>query len=336
MEKNVALLVVYLGVLIVPVFSNSESVKLFYLKGVMRFNTASTDYYFCCNVIGNYLQWQYKNELLTGFNADDEVGASRVVDETDFRYTVTLLSSESIGDGNTSINSVIILSFDEAVRNNFTITCSKGLMSKTVSAGIVSEVEDSSLRHNSYHSIILDYVIKSIKSHKIVRNSTTHIFMCGTINTPQSIQVNSLSINFTSSDELGFHRNVSGKMNSDNVQVILIALHPLMTTAIFVNTNNSNVEVSCSDWDMLTTLNSNGLYTTSPTSARTTYQNNYFNNVSTVTSDIGRNFTEIIGHGVNPISVSVSVLAIIISLVVIVLIILLLCTNYKKLKSKCM
>ncbi len=267
-----ALLVLSLGVLIAPIFSNYESVKLFYLKGDMRFNTANTDYYFYCNVVGNYLHWQYESEPLTGFNANDEVGTSRVVDKTDFRYTVTLLSFESIGDGNTSMDSVIIFSFDEAVRNNFTITCrSNGPMSKTVSAGIVSEVEYSSLRHNSYHSIKLDYVIKSIKSHKIVRNSTTHIFMCGTINTPQSIQVNGLSINFTSSDELGFHRNVSGKMNSDNVQGILIALHPLMTTAIFVNTNNSNFEVSCSDRDMLTTLNSNGIYTTSLTSAETPF-----------------------------------------------------------------
>ncbi len=64
----------------ISTIASSEPVTLEFVKGVTRLNTNMyTDYYFSCNINGCFLQWQYNNDLLTGFLEDDEVGRSVVL-----------------------------------------------------------------------------------------------------------------------------------------------------------------------------------------------------------------------------------------------------------------
>ncbi len=193
----------------ISTIASSEPVALEFVKGVTRLNTSMyTDYYFSCNTNGLFLQWQYNNDLLTGFRVFDEVGLSLVFTGPNYSYTASLLSSELLRNNGRAMDSILMISFTGQVPSDFTITCSNGLNSKTVSAGLVSDVEDSSMRHdnsdsNSGMGIVLDYITSS---DTIVRNTSTHIFMCGANYSSQHLMINNGGpVAFSSISELGFH-----------------------------------------------------------------------------------------------------------------------------------
>ncbi len=119
----------------------SQSIRLNFVKGV---NTNEfTDYYFSCNVMGRFIQWQYNKERLTGFHSNDEIGASKVLEKADFIYTALLLLSEPLTTHNRTMASIILVSFMGPVPSSFNITCSSGSLCQTVRAGPVSNVSRS-------------------------------------------------------------------------------------------------------------------------------------------------------------------------------------------------
>ncbi len=162
---------------------STELVNLKFLKGVPRLSNAEyIDFYFLCyNANGNFLQWQYNGQYLTGFHEDDEVGYTVVVGHP-INYMATLLSARTRDDSNMERNSIIMVSFiGGLVPGNFSITCSNGTHSETVFPEQVSSVANSSLwlDNDNYNS---DIILEYITSHEIVGNSNTHIFVCGTNN----------------------------------------------------------------------------------------------------------------------------------------------------------
>ncbi len=195
----------------ISTIASSEPVALEFVKGVTRLNTNMyTDYYFSCNINGSFLQWQYNNDPLTGFREDDEVGRTVVLTRDNYSYTASILSSRPLRNDERAMDSILMISITGSDSSDFTITCSDGLNSKTVSAGLVSDVEDSSVRHDNSDSIsgmviVLDYITSS----NIVRNTSTHIFMCGANYSSQHLRINNGStLVFNSSRNPGFRRRV--------------------------------------------------------------------------------------------------------------------------------
>ncbi len=219
-----------------------ESVNLTSLKGVHRLRKGFRDYYFSCNAVGLFLQWQYNDELLTGFHTSDEIGRSVVVERPTFTYTTTLLSSEPAENNYEDMDSILIMSFSNDDPSPFTVTCSNGPNTQTKSSESISKVGDSSMWNNNSDSrIVLEYIVST----NMVRNGPTHIFMCGAHHSPQHLQANGPPIAFLSSDEIGFHRAPSATTYTVKEQGIFIARSPYMTTTILIVANEEDVFVSC-------------------------------------------------------------------------------------------
>ena len=129
-------------------------------------NVGYIDFYFFCNANGSFLQWQYNDQYLTGFQ-DDEVGYTAVV-ESPVNYMATLWSAVPIDDENMERNSIIMVSFmGGQVPDNYSMTCSNGPHSQTVFAGPVSNV---TLRHDD-DNLNSDIVLGYIAFRKIVGNT---------------------------------------------------------------------------------------------------------------------------------------------------------------------
>ncbi len=159
------------------------------------------------------------------------------------------------------MDSILMISFTGQVPSDFTITCSNGLNSKTVSAGLVSDVEDSSVRHdnsdsNSGMGIVLDYITSS---DTIVRNTSTHIFMCGANYSSQHLRINNGGpVAFSSISELGFHSRAD-PANTRSIYGlgIFVARNPFVITTLLIVADNSDVEVACFERNVRTRLSSN-------------------------------------------------------------------------------
>ena len=111
--------------------ASSEPVTLEFVKGVTRLNTRRyRDYYFSCNINGRFLQWQYNNNLLTGFREVDEVGRPVVFTRPSYSYTASLLSSERLRNHRRAMDSILMITFTGPIPSDFNITCSNGPNSK--------------------------------------------------------------------------------------------------------------------------------------------------------------------------------------------------------------
>ncbi len=236
--------------LFVRIAFTNTSTRLTFLKGVNRFNytTGHTDYFFSCNVVGHFLQWQYNSEPLSGFDINSEVGSSSVNVRNTFEYTVTLLSSEpDNNNSNKAMDSIIVISFGGAVPSNFQVTCSNGLMSDTISAGNVTNVTATSVARSTTGDkleAVLDYVASGL----IVRNTLTHIFVCGVNSSSQLLQANRGSPHlFTSDNNLGEHTILSASSYKIAEQGILVAKTPYITSILIV-ADDAGAEVSCSSY----------------------------------------------------------------------------------------
>ncbi len=188
--------------------------------------------------------WQYNNEPLTGFHSNDEIGVSKVLEKANYIYTAMLLSSEPLTTHNSTMASIILVSFMEPVPSSFNITCSSGSLYQTVRAGPVSNVSRSSARtpgnSNSNMDLVLDYIL----SYRVVGNISTHIFICRANHSSLSIQSNDSLFNFTSSDVVGSRKVV---LSSEyTVKELAMCIDRLTITSIFIVTDNSDVQVTCS------------------------------------------------------------------------------------------
>ncbi len=321
----------------ISTIASSEPVTLEFVKGVTRLNTNMyTDYYFSCNTNGGrFLQWQYNNNPLTGFREAHEVGRSVVLTRHNYSYTASLLSSEPLRNAGRAMDSILMITFTGQVPSDFTISCSNGgLNSKTVSAGLVSDVEDSSVRHdnsdsNSGMGIVLDYITSS---DTIVRNTSTHIFMCGANYSSQHLRINNGStLVFHSSRNTGFSRRVDpANRHSIYGLGIFVAKNPFVITTLLIVADNSDVEVACFERNVRTRLSSNvspeQLTTDDVTESPTTQSpketvelTNRVTNSEDSTEIVSRNKDKIDSTLITTISVSVLLVTVLIILIVPVL-----------------
>lgn len=245
--------------------ASRQPIAVQFLKGVKRLsNTEYFDFYFSCSVAGRFLQWHFNNEPLTAFRITNDIGDSIVVETSTYVYTSTLLSSEPIEDDNQAMDAVLIMSFIDEFPSSFTITCGNGPLSQTIAAGELSNVSNSSLRHNSTYNenLVLDYIVSS----KIIQNRTTHLFMCGAQHSLQLLQGNGPPISFSTRDTIGMHRTPSATIYAVNEQGIFIARSPFMTTSILIVADESDVHASCYYGSSMVRIQSNAQSITSTTS----------------------------------------------------------------------
>ena len=250
-------LIVYIGALCADTSEGQPTIE--YLKGVHRFNsTGYTDYYFCCNVIGRFLRWQYNDEPLTGFIVGD---AGRVVVDTrsTFNYTATLLSSQPDKENSeqAALDSVFVVSFNIEPPSTFEVTCGSTSSFTTKAVGNMSDVVRASSNNSE---VVLDYILSS----SIVQDKNkTHIFVCGVQNMLQYFEINGSPIGFRGHDDIGQDRTVlSEDGNIVNIQGVLIARQPYTSALLFVS-EDSDVNVTCYFGSHQVKLSSSG-HTTTP------------------------------------------------------------------------
>ncbi len=222
--------------------------RLSFLTAVKRLSiTNYKDYYFSCTVVGNYIQWEYNHDPLSAFLLND-VGQAVLDERADYTYTATLLSSQPTMDDEAEMDSVLVISFRNGSNpGNFSVTCISNSNTSTAffQHNIISTVKNTAPKDAD---IQLDYVV----SEQIVRRGPqylSHIFICGVHQAPQFIEVTELTLNFSSSDNVGQARTFfSDDRNTATVQGILMARDNLISIAlIIVSLEASVVNVTCYD-----------------------------------------------------------------------------------------
>ena len=258
MFQNISLLLLIFSISICTATTDEPTIR--YLRGVHRFNSSGyTDYYFCCNVVGTFLHWQYNDDPLTGFRFGD-AGCVVVDTRSTFGYTATLLSSQSDPENNqqATLDSVFVVSFSGEPPSTFEVTCSSNSNFSTEAVGNMSEVVRASSNDSE---VVLDYVL----SRPIVQNKNkTHIFVCGAQDMLQYFEINGPTIGFSGHDDIGRARTfLSEDGNIVNVQGVLIARHPYTSTSLLFVSEDSDVTVTCFFGSHQVQLSSSG-HTTTP------------------------------------------------------------------------
>ena len=226
--------------------------QLSFLTAVDRLNTSYTDYYFCCNYIGRFILWGYNNEPLSGFSTN-EVGNVLFDERNDYTYAATLLSSQPTFNGESKLDSVLVISFhNDMIPGNFSVTCNSNRNVSTVFPKNMSTAKNSIAKGAD---IRLDYVVSEPK----VRRGhpyLSHIFICGVRQAPQFVEVTGTPLRFSSSDHAGQARTLfSNDRNTAIVQGILMARDNLISVAlIIVSLEASVVNVTCYDRENIVEL----------------------------------------------------------------------------------
>ncbi len=237
--KKVFLLLLQIGI--------SVSGILDFLTAVKRSNTSYTDYYFCCDINGTFLSWEYNHKPLSAFRTDD-VGEVRLDERADYTYTATLLSSQPTYNNEAKMDSILVISFhNDRIPDNFSATCSSNRNIYTTFSQGVSSVEKS-VQDKDIH---LDY----IKSGNIVNtNFLSHIFICVVHQWSQFFKVTGPTLtgqilSFSRFDNIGRARTIlSEDRNRANVQGIIMAGDSSVLIALVIVSLNGSVEsVTCGD-----------------------------------------------------------------------------------------
>ena len=232
----------------------SSSVHNVFLRQVHRFNDSQyTDYYFGCNVVGQFLAWQFNSDSLAGF-LPNNIGRAVVNSRSGFRFTTTLLSSRAItNESRFELDSILVVSFDNTLEPlPFMITCrNEGESNDATFTGDDFDVTNS----QTSEGVTLDYVL----SGDIVQGSKTHIFVCGTGFEFQFLQVTGPTIGFSQSDRIGVVKKVlSVDRRTANILGILMDEQPFNSTTLLVVVTNSVVNVRCfydSNHEVMLSLN---------------------------------------------------------------------------------
>ena len=222
----------------------TSSVDNTLLRRVKRFDNSSyIDHYFCCNVVGLYLIWQYNDITIRGFFPPD-IGDAVVSSRSGVQFTTTLLSSRTHESDTslTELDSILVVSFEDVVDTlPFEITCSNEVESRiTNSTTLTDKVVDS----NKMNGITFDYVL----FHTIVRSrNNTHVFVCGSNSDFQFLETAGPPISFSQSDTVGEVRTVlSSDRSTVNILGILMARDLFnKITLLIVPENSSVVNVRC-------------------------------------------------------------------------------------------
>ncbi len=210
-----------------------EPVTLEFVRGVHRLDTREyIDYYFYCNIKGKFLHWHYEDESLTVFLPYD-VGRSLVNVRPNYEYTATLLSSQPADNNNRYMDSIVVVTFRRNA--SFNVTCSSGLVSETKPSQRPKSAFNST--RSSNNDIVFDYIVSA----GIVRNISTHIFVCGVQHTTQVLEVGGPRIAFTEGDRVGFHRAGFSSIDTVDVQGIVIGRTPFTIISMLIVARNFDV-----------------------------------------------------------------------------------------------
>ena len=256
-----SILIVFIAIHICPKCAWS-SVNTVFLRKVNRFqDNRYIDYYFCCNVVGQFLAWQYNNSDSLAAFLPTNIGMAVVSRLSDYQYTTTLLSSRANTNDTRlfELDSILVVSFKNTEPLPFVIACSnEGELSTAI---FTSDSFASSSQ--SSEGVTLDYVLSS----NIVRRSKTHIFVCGTGFEFQFLEIFGTRIAFSQNDMVGDRKNVlSHDQHTVNIQGILMAKEPFNTTTLLIVADNSVINVRCftdnNHQVMLSSLMSSPLVTT--------------------------------------------------------------------------
>ena len=218
-----------------------------FLTAVKRSNTSYTDYYFCCDINGTFLSWEYNHKPLSAFRTDD-VGEVRLDERADYTYTATLLSSQPTYSNEAEMDSILVISFhNDRNPDNFSVTCISNRNSYTNFSQGVSSVRKS----KKDKDIHLDY----IKSGNIVStNYLSHVFICVVHQRSQFFEVTGPTLtgqilSFSRFDNIGRASTIfSEDRNVANVQGILMAGDSSELIALVIVSLNGSVDgVTCGD-----------------------------------------------------------------------------------------
>ena len=226
----------------------TESPNVSFMGRASRLHAVNyTDFYFSCHTIGEYIQWQYNEDPLSGF-LPERIGTATVNNRgLSYEYTATLLSARPVVNNTrqAELVSLLVISFLNEYPESFTIKCGNNIEFTSTTTGIIggtfTNVTNNTRRGNE---LALDYVFTSSD---IVRSRKTHVFICGVQSMFQLIEVSGPSIGFSDRDNIGKVRTIFSDRETIDIQAILMDREPLQTTSLLIISENSEVIVRCSD-----------------------------------------------------------------------------------------
>ena len=191
--------------------------------------------------------WNVNNRTggLGGFSRGEvgEVISSSLVNSS-YNWTLTLLSSKPLTDGQFTFDSVLIVSFPDM--SSLDVACTNGS-----SLNWTSNVYNGKgvQNNNSTNSIFLEYLL----TEDIVgdKSSQTSIFICGVqgVFMYWSAGTSNGEYGFREMNNVGTTRRNNLEHNATTVkqQAILIAHEPYRIVSVFLVTDTSDVTATCGD-----------------------------------------------------------------------------------------
>ena len=215
----------------------SSTVNVVYLRGVPRLNNSTYwDYYYSCNTVGLTLQWQVNGNPLGGFLTGE---VARILSSTrsNFDYTATLLASQPTTGGQSTFDSILIVSL--LGRSSLDVECLNGPSFNSINnAESRRDVENKTNTSSIYLELLLTQPMV------ITMNYFTSVFVCGVDNQLMIWQVNTDIYAFTIFDSIG----QSWQKQNDIIvkeQAILFAREPYQLVSVLFVMDTSDISVRC-------------------------------------------------------------------------------------------
>ncbi len=174
-----------------------------------------------------------------------EIGETVTSSKSNFNFTRTLLSVRQLqGQQQYTFDSILVVSVLKNESFDFEVSCTNNNLINTT--GTDKDPVYRSLENiNMTRNITLGYVLAV----PILYNTSllTHIFVCSSDSSMQTLGINKRAIGFNSQDPIGEKRNVLSSNNEIvKLQAILISQLPSQTTTLAFVTQSSNFSFICS------------------------------------------------------------------------------------------
>ena len=210
---------------------SSSNVMVKHLGCFPRLNSPiNRDCYYICSVIGRTLQWEVNGQNIGGYeigcNVCNIIRRRNSSHINNFTLTSALLSQKQHDDINVKFDSLMIVSL--VTEQQLVVICHSDNSRNTSNEKILSTSIDS----NAEEGVLLEYLLK---------NDSTHIFICGTQSWPQW-DASGINVTFA---------GINNVIPSSNMNPTAFVLHKqpddtFNTTTVIAMNNNSNIYMTCS------------------------------------------------------------------------------------------
>ncbi len=232
---------VIFNLLMAGLVTTSESgIHVQFLKAVKLQHR--TNFYFRCDITGQYLHWEYNGHSLSGYVRNDTGRVWHDV-RTQYGFTTTLLSSQSINHRQDEMKSILVISFlNNSYPNHIEISCISDQNSSSIVAGNVSTVVSSRRSDNGEVNLEHIYSDTTMQSPTNIK-----IFVCEAAHSPQLIQIDNNTMSFSEYAGVGQAKSVLSVNQGIVIQGIVVARSQSQSVFLIFVSQTIVSNISCFD-----------------------------------------------------------------------------------------